>query len=95
VLNLRFSVVGVRPKFDLSVLAPTSTVMPAELGHQSVFHNGLVHNATRYARLELPVGTTIQGPAILEQSDTTVWLEPGFTALVDKLGNLILTQAVI
>ena len=95
VLNLRFSVVGVRPKFDLSVLAPTTSSMPPALGHQPVFHNGQTHNATRYARLDLPVGTIIKGPAILEQSDTTVWLEPGFTALVDKLGNLILTQVAV
>jgi N-methylhydantoinase A len=29
----------------------------------------------------------VQGPAILEQPDTTVWLEPGFCATVDALGN--------
>ena len=92
VLNLRFSVIGVRPKFDLGVLAPTSRDMPAPLGYQNVFHNGIQHKAVRYARLELPVGSSIEGPAVLEQSDTTLWLEPGFTAVVDKLGNLILTQ---
>ncbi|MFP5475119.1 MAG: hypothetical protein ACLGJD_15865, partial [Gammaproteobacteria bacterium] len=46
----------------------------------------------RYARLDLPVGARIAGPAILEQADTTVWLEPGFEAVVDALGNLILRQ---
>ena len=92
VLNLRFSVVGVRPKFDLEVLAPTSREMPQPLGYQNVFHNGVQHKAIRYARLELPIGARIEGPAVLEQSDTTLWLEPDFTAVVDKLGNLILTQ---
>ena len=95
VLNLRFSVIGVRPKFDLAVLAPSRTDMPAPLGYQNVFHNGVQHKAVRYARLELPVGTRIEGPAVLEQSDTTLWLEPGFTAVVDKLGNLILTQSTL
>lgn len=92
VLNLRFSVVGVRPKFDLSVLAPQQTKMPEPLGYQNVFHAGVLHKAIRYARLDLPVAATLQGPAILEQSDTTLWLEPDFYAVVDKLGNLILTQ---
>lgn len=92
VLNLRFSVVGVRPKFDLKVLAPTQVHMPQSLGVQHVVHNGSTTQAVRYARLDLPIGISIQGPAILEQSDTTVWLEPGFSATVDQLGNLILTQ---
>ena len=35
------------------------------------------------------MGTRIDGPAILEQPDTTVWLEPGFSATVDPLGNLL------
>ena len=34
------------------------------------------------------MGAQVQGPAILEQADTTVWLEPGFVAQVDALGNL-------
>ena len=45
--------------------------------------------ATRYAGLDLPVGARIDGPAILEQADTTVWLEPGFHAEVDAFGNLL------
>ena len=92
VLNLRFSVVGVRPKFDLGVLAPSNKLMPEPLGYQNVFHSGSQHKALRYARLDLPVGARIVGPAVLEQSDTTLWLEPGFEAVVDRLGNLILTQ---
>jgi N-methylhydantoinase A len=28
----------------------------------------------------------------LEQADTTVWLEPGFTARVDALGNLLVEK---
>ena len=92
VLNLRFSVVGVRPKFDLGVLAPSNKLMPEPLGYQNVFHSGSQHKALRYTRLDLPVGARIVGPAVLEQSDTTLWLEPGFEAVVDRLGNLILTQ---
>jgi N-methylhydantoinase A/oxoprolinase/acetone carboxylase beta subunit len=36
-------------------------------------------------------GAQVQGPAILEQADTTVWLEPGFDAKVDAMGNLLVT----
>ncbi len=93
VINLRYALVGVRPKFDLALLAPFATADRAAtepLGEQAVYVHGGWVQARRFARLGLPVGTVIEGPAILEQPDTTVWLEPGFTARVDRLGNLIL-----
>lgn len=89
VMNLRYARIGVRPKFDLAVLAPEGAGSVEPLGTQRVFHDGQWHEALRYARLELPVGTRIDGPAILEQADTTVWLEPGFHAEVDAHGNLL------
>ena len=93
VMNLRYALIGVRPKFDLSLLAPRGAGSTKALGEQAVYHGGQWLSAQRYARLDLPVGACIDGPAILEQADTTVWLEPGFQARVDRLGNLILTQS--
>jgi N-methylhydantoinase A len=93
VMNLRYARIGVRPKFDLAVLAPQGEGSTAPLGTQRVFHDGRWHEATRYARLALPVGIRIAGPAILEQADTTVWLEPGFAAEVDAFGNLLVRNA--
>ncbi len=90
VLNLRIARIGMRPKFDLKLLAPTHTTMPPALGAQAVFHAGRLWDARRFARLDLPVGARIEGPAILEQPDTTVWIEPGFAAEVDALGNLLI-----
>lgn len=92
VMNLRYARIGVRPKFDLAVLAPKGTGSTASLGVQRVFHAGQWWDAHRYARLDLPVGAQVSGPAILEQADTTVWLEPGFTARVDTLGNLLVER---
>ncbi|MDI1239668.1 MAG: hydantoinase/oxoprolinase family protein [Polaromonas sp.] len=89
VMNLRYARIGVRPKFDLAVLAPTGPGSTAPSGEQQVFHAGRWWAAVRYPRLELPVGARIDGPAILEQPDTTVWLEPGFQATVDSFGNLL------
>jgi N-methylhydantoinase A len=93
VMNLRYARIGVRPKFDLAVLAPEGEGSVAPLGTQRVFHQGHWHEAVRFARLALPVGTRIEGPAILEQADTTVWLEPGFGAEVDAFGNLLVRLA--
>ena len=92
VMNLRYARIGRRPRFDLSVLAPQGAGSTQPLGTQRVYHQGRWWDAQRYARLDLPVGAQLQGPAILEQADTTVWLEPGFTARVDALGNLLLER---
>jgi N-methylhydantoinase A len=45
-----------------------------------------------YERARLPIGARIQGPAIIEQLDTTTVLPPGHAALVDESGNLRLRR---
>ena len=92
VMNLRYARIGRRPKFDLAVLAPQGVGSTQVLGEQQVYHAGCWWTAQRFARLDLPVGAIVQGPAILEQPDTTVWLEPEFTARVDALGNLLVQR---
>ncbi|MCX7139918.1 MAG: hypothetical protein NT123_02225 [Proteobacteria bacterium] len=42
------------------------------------------------AREGLSVGDIIEGPAIVEQFDTTTVIEPGDSAQVDEMGNLII-----
>lgn len=44
-----------------------------------------------YDRLRLPAEARIEGPAILEQPDATVLIEPGMAAQSDAMGNLIVT----
>ncbi len=49
-------------------------------------------DATIYARAQMPVGFTFTGPAIIEQSDTTTLVEPGWNGTIDAAGNLLLTH---
>ena len=42
-----------------------------------------------YRRERLPLEATIDGPALIEQLDTTTVLEPGSRARLDRLGNLV------
>jgi N-methylhydantoinase A len=91
VLNLRYTKIGVRPKFDLSILAPKGATSEEVLGSQRIYHQKTWWDVPRYDRLALPVGATITGPAIFEQIDTTIWLEPGFKARVDEMGLLLIT----
>jgi N-methylhydantoinase A len=46
-----------------------------------------------YERDRLDVGTTISGPAIVEQLDATTVVPPGWRGRVDGLGNLVLDRA--
>jgi N-methylhydantoinase A len=41
-------------------------------------------------RDRLPVGTSLPGPLVLTQVDTTTWVPPGWEAEVDPLGNLLM-----
>lgn len=43
-----------------------------------------------YNRASLKAGNEIQGPAIVEQTDTTTIIPPGLTAAMDSHGNLII-----
>ena len=94
VLNLRVSVIGRRSKFDLQLLAPKgdNSIKDAVLGYRDVWVDGGWHQATRYERLVLPVDAEISGPALLEQPDTTIFIEPHLVGTVDSYGNLIITR---
>lgn len=91
-LNLRLAVVGRRPKLDLRKLAPADggSVADARTGSRPMFAGGAWADTPVYDRLALPVGAEIAGPAVLEQLDTTIIVEPGQTARVDDFGNVVL-----
>ena len=42
-------------------------------------------------REAMPVGYRFEGPAIVQQPDTTTLVEPGWSGVVDAAGNLVLT----
>ena len=94
VMNLRVAVIGRRPPFDLGRLAPTAGNSERSLsGMRKVYADGKWHEASVFKRLELPIGTRIDGPAILEQPDATIFVDPGLIAEVDRLGNIFMHSA--
>lgn len=92
VLNLRSAVIGRRPKFSLETLAPDQHGRAEPKSRRKVHFDGAWHETAIYDRLSLPIGTVIDGPAILEQADTTVLIEPELTARVDRFGNTIIER---
>ena len=59
---------------------------------RDVYHAGGWQPYTIYQRDALPVGARLEGPAIIEQSDTTIPLLPGWIATVDPFGNLVMER---
>jgi N-methylhydantoinase A len=47
------------------------------------------HDTPIYARDDFAPGMRLDGPAIVEQADTTTVIEPDMALTVDKLGNLL------
>ncbi len=94
VLNLRVSVIGRRPKFDLKLLAPDSETSGDEalIGRRRVWVDGAWRDAAIYERLRMPVGKVVPGPAILEQPDTTIFIEPDLEGRTDEFGNLVIAR---
>jgi N-methylhydantoinase A len=92
VLNLRSAVIGTRPKIDLLSLAPAADARLEVREWRNIWFGGW-QQAAVYDRLGLPVGAEIVGPAVLEQADATILIEPGQVGRVDRFGNLILEPA--
>lgn len=93
VLNIHVALIGRRPKLDLSSLAPSGgDIAAAKQGVRQVYFGGRWWDATVYARHQLPVGAAIGGPAILEQQDATIVVEPELQAHVDRFGNIIIER---
>lgn len=94
VLNLRVAAIGRRKKFDLALLAPPAegSLEAAKRTTRQVWLDGAWHQAGIYRRLDLPLGAVVPGPAILEQSDTTILIEADLVGEVDVYGNLIVKR---
>ncbi|TAK49410.1 MAG: hydantoinase/oxoprolinase family protein [Xanthobacteraceae bacterium] len=90
-VNLRVVATGQIPKPSLPTKPAGGTVEKALKGHRRVWYkDGGFVEAAIYERDRLPVGGTFDGPAIVEQPDTTSVLPPGTHCRVDEYGNLII-----
>jgi N-methylhydantoinase A len=61
-------------------------------GHRQAFFDGTFHETTVYDREGLPSGETVDGPAILEQQESTVVVPPAWTGSVHPDGTFVVTN---
>jgi N-methylhydantoinase A len=95
IMSLRATAIGQRPAFDAAVFSPhaSSSLEKAQRGERQVWFDGGWRQTQIWSRLDLPAGSIIAGPAILEQPDSTTVIEPGLSGRTDPLGNLIIGWA--
>jgi N-methylhydantoinase A len=96
-VNLHTAVIGKRPGIDLAALMrgeKAKDVAAACVGTREVwFGRGGWNRTPIYARDRLPLDLKLEGPAIIEQLDTTIVVEPGDRVSCDAIGNLVVEVA--
>lgn len=67
---------------------------PSQLTSREVYFDELSSRVSTpiYRRQELMPGDRLEGPAIVEQPDTTIVIYPRWAAIVDGSGNLVMTM---
>ena len=93
-VNINTSIIGARPPLDLSILIDKAgkreTIDQAQTGMRKVYFEDKWSDTPIYWRDYLPRNYNLQGPAIIEQMDTTILIEPGDGVSSDEDGNIII-----
>jgi N-methylhydantoinase A len=92
VANCRLQAVGSVVKAPLREISVTGSIAAAVTGRRKIYFGekrGWL-DAQVYARPELPAGSSLDGPAVIEEMSSTVLLAPGQSAAVDRIGNLVI-----
>ena len=93
-VTLHTAVIGRRREVALaSLMDPAlraADVAGAQRGSREVWFQGGWRETPIIARDALPIGARFAGPAVLEQLDTTIIIEPGNEVSVDDAANLVI-----
>lgn len=91
IFGLRVTAIGTVPKPEFPKYGPSGNLEDAVKEVREVYFDGTYIPTKVYHREKLPVLSEIQGPAIVDQLDTTTVIPPDFTAKVDVYKNLIIS----
>ena len=92
-VSLQTAVIGRRGAVSLASLmaadARADGVAAARVGERRVWFAAGWRETPIYDRAKLPLDAEFAGPAVIEQLDTTIVIEPEATVRVDDVGNLV------
>lgn len=97
IMNFRVIVIGRRQQFDMEILGDKlsktqGTAKQHKVPTRPVWVSGEPLDTPVYQRDALEIDWLVDGPALVEQSDTTIFVDPGLQGRSDKYGNLIITR---
>jgi N-methylhydantoinase A len=91
-VNLRVVALGRLPEFRVKKRATRTQRALEAVGTREVYFAGRPVSSPIYVRDLLPKGVEIRGPAIVEQMDSTIVVLPGYRAVADRYGNLLIRE---
>ncbi|MFC5589323.1 hydantoinase/oxoprolinase family protein [Sporosarcina soli] len=92
IYGLRVAAIGVVEKPELPKKIVQGTLESAFIEERPVYFeesDGFVQTSV-YRRSDLPTGVELEGPAIINQLDSTIVIPPQFTAKTDEYRNIII-----
>jgi N-methylhydantoinase A len=97
ILNLRVEAIGLTDRITLPEIARAAPGTQPEPDHERLasLHTGPRSPTPVYRREALLADHVINGPAIIDQLDSTTVILPGLSALTDRFGNLIVTEGEV
>ena len=88
-IDLRATITGATPKPELKAV-PTGGGPATPAGRRPIHYRKHRYVASVYHRRDLLAGQHVDGPAVIEQEDTTTLVPADFRASVDAFGNLVI-----
>jgi N-methylhydantoinase A/oxoprolinase/acetone carboxylase beta subunit len=93
--NIRVRGVGLMPALEMPEIEKSEVVAPDALRQERLawfFVDGELREVpTRfYAREALRAGNRIEGPAVINQYDSTTVVPPGLASEIDRFGNIVI-----
>jgi N-methylhydantoinase A len=90
IVNLRVVGTGIvdKPQMMKSASSETQAAL-SPIGHRKAFFDNGFTEVPVYDGFQLPPACSINGPAIVEQSTTTVIVQPGYQLSCDDFGNYL------
>jgi N-methylhydantoinase A len=77
-------------KADITIPEGTGDIETAKIHDSRFFYEGAWHDCGIYDRRRLGASDRVDGPAIINEMDSTTVILPGYHATVDHVGNLLI-----
>ncbi|WP_144526086.1 hydantoinase/oxoprolinase family protein [Bacillus pumilus] len=90
--HLRVRVIGETPPLPFTPVHESSRQPLKPHGFRRIFIEEKEYEAAIYFRNTLSVGSVVNGPAIIEQDDTTTLILPNWAGNIDQSGNLVISR---